>query len=134
MAVTGFHHVAVAVEDLDGAVDAYTRLFGMTLEHRERVEDQGIEAASLTIGESRLELLASLGPDTYVGKFLAKRGPGMHHVAFEADDVAAELDRLAADGAPLIDEKPRAGLFGLEIAFLHPDATGGVLTELVGRG
>ena len=81
-----------------------------------------------------MELLSALGPDTPVGKFLAKRGPGMHHVAFEVDDVGAELDRLAADGTELIDERPRPGLFGLEVAFVHPDATGGVLAELVSRG
>ena len=88
----------------------------------------------MMVGGGRVELLAALGPDTPVGKFLAKRGPGMHHVAFEVDDVGAELERLAAAGAELIDERPRHGLFGLEIAFLHPDATGGVLAELVGSG
>jgi methylmalonyl-CoA/ethylmalonyl-CoA epimerase len=128
------HHVGVAVADLDAAVVAYTRLFGAELEHRETVADQGVEAASLRVGEGRIELLASLGPDTPVGKFLAKRGPGMHHVAFEVADVAAELDRLAAGGAELIDDRPRRGLFGLEVAFVHPDATGGVLAELVSRG
>ena len=96
--------------------------------------DQGVEAASMMVGRGRVELLGSLGPDTYVGKFLSKRGPGMHHVAFEVDDIGAELDRLAAAGTQLIDEKPRRGLFGLEIAFLHPAATGGVLAELVSRG
>ena len=93
-----------------------------------------MEAASLRVGGDRLELLSALGPDTPVGKFLAKRGPGMHHVAFEVDDVGAELGRLAADGAELIDAAPRQGLFGLEVAFVHPDATGGVLAELVSRG
>ena len=96
--------------------------------------DQGVEAASLRVGEGRVELLASLGPDTPVGKFLAKRGPGMHHVAFEVDDVGVELERLAAEGAELIDERPRRGLFGLEVAFVHPAATGGVLAEFVSRG
>jgi methylmalonyl-CoA/ethylmalonyl-CoA epimerase len=93
--------------------------------------DQGVEAASLRVGAGRIELLASLGPDTPVGKFLANRGPGMHHVAFEVDDVAAELERLAAGGAELIDEHPRRGLFGLQVAFVHPAATGGVLAEFV---
>jgi methylmalonyl-CoA epimerase len=134
MAATGIHHLGVAVTDLDVAVDAYTRLFGAELEHRDTVADQGVEAASLRVGDGRVELLSALGPDTPVGKFLAKRGPGMHHVAFEVEDVGAELDRLAADGAELIDERPRRGLFGLQVAFVHPDATGGVLAELVSRG
>lgn len=112
----------------------YRRLFGAELEHRETVADQGVEAASMRIGTGRIELLASLGPETPVGKFLAKRGPGMHHVAFEVDDVGAELERLSAGGTELLDERPRSGLFGLEVAFLHPDASGGVLAELVGLG
>jgi methylmalonyl-CoA epimerase len=127
----GIHHVGIAVADLDSAVATYQRLFGAELEHRETVPDQGVEAASLRVGAGRIELLASLGPDTPVGKFLAKRGPGMHHVAFEVDDVGVELERLAADGAELVDERPRRGLFGLEVAFIHPDATGGVLAEFV---
>jgi methylmalonyl-CoA epimerase len=134
MAARAIHHLGVAVVDLDAAVDTYTRLFGAELEHRDTVADQGVEAASLRVGDGRVELLSALGPDTPVGKFLAKRGPGMHHVAFEVDDVGAELDRLAADGTELIDERPRNGLFGLEVAFVHPDATGGVLAELVSRG
>jgi methylmalonyl-CoA epimerase len=93
-----------------------------------------VEAASLRVGSSRVELLEPLGPETPVGRFLAKRGPGMHHVAFEVDDVAAELERLRADGAELIDEAPRRGLFGLQVAFDHPEATGGVLAEYVGDG
>jgi methylmalonyl-CoA epimerase len=134
MAARAIHHLGVAVDDLDAAVDTYTRLFGAELEHRDTVADQGVEAASMRVGDGRVELLSALGPDTPVGKFLAKRGPGMHHVAFEVDDVGAELDRLAADGTELIDERPRPGLFGLEVAFVHPDATGGVLAELVSRG
>ena len=130
----GIHHLGVAVEDLDSAIGRYRSLFGATVEHRARVEDQGVEAASLRVGGSRVELLAPLGPDTPVGRFLAKRGPGMHHVAFEVDDVRAELARLAAEGAELIDEAPRRGLFGLEVAFVHPEATGGVLAEFVGDG
>ena len=131
MAALGVHHVGIAVDDLDAAIATYTALFGATLEHRERVEDQGVEAASLHVGEARIELLAPLGPDTPVGRFLAKRGPGMHHVAFEVSDVAAELDRLRADGVQLIDETPRRGMFGLQVAFVHPEATGGVLAEFV---
>ena len=132
MAALGVHHIGIAVDDLDAAVERYRSLFGATVEHRERVEDQGVEAASLHVGGSRIELLAPLGPDTPVGKFLAKRGPGMHHVAFEVADVAAELDRLKADGVQLIDEEPRRGMFGLQVGFVHPEATGGVLAEFVG--
>ena len=124
----------MAVDDLDGAVDTYERLFGARLEHRETVEEQGVEAASLRIGSDRVELLASLGDDTPVGKFLSNRGPGMHHVAFEVDDVGAALDELAAEGAELIDERPRRGLFGLQVAFVHPDAVHGVLAEIVSGG
>jgi methylmalonyl-CoA epimerase len=134
VAAAGIHHVGVAVADLDEAVDAYARLFGAELERRETVPDQGVEAASLRVGDGRIELLASLGPETPVGRFLARRGPGMHHVAFEVADVSAELERLAAGGAELIDERPRRGIFGLEVGFVHPDATGGVLAELIGRG
>jgi methylmalonyl-CoA/ethylmalonyl-CoA epimerase len=125
------HHLGIAVEDLDAAVLVYADLFGAKVEHRERVEDQGVEAASLRVGESRIELLEPLGPDTPVGRFLAKRGPGMHHVAFEVEDVAAELERLKARDVQLVDETPRRGLFGLQVAFVHPEATGGVLAEFV---
>jgi methylmalonyl-CoA/ethylmalonyl-CoA epimerase len=134
VATRAIHHLGVAVADLDEAVDAYTRLFGAELERRETVVDQGVEAASLRVGTGRIELLASLGPDTPVGRFLTRRGPGMHHVAFEVEDVGAELERLAAGGAELIDDRPRRGLFGLEVGFVHPDATGGVLAELVSGG
>jgi methylmalonyl-CoA epimerase len=130
----GIHHLGVAVDDLDAAIDRYASLFGATVEHRDRVDEQGVDAASLRVGDSRLELLEPLGPDTPVGRFLAKRGPGMHHVAFEVADVAAELERLRAEGAQLIDETPRRGLFGLQVAFVHPEATGGVLAEFVGDG
>ena len=134
MAARGIHHLGVAVDDLDEAVSTYERWFGAELEHRATVEDQGVEAASLRVGESRVELLASLGEETPVGKFLANRGPGMHHVAYEVDDVRAELDRLAAEGAELIDAEPRRGLFGLQVAFVHPRAVHGVLAELVAHG
>ena len=130
----GIHHLGVAVDDLDGAVETYERLFGARLEHRETVEEQGVEAASLRIGSDRVELLASLGGDTPVGRFLSNRGPGMHHVAYEVDDVGAALDELAAEGAELIDERPRRGLFGLQVAFVHPDAVHGVLAEIVRGG
>jgi methylmalonyl-CoA/ethylmalonyl-CoA epimerase len=130
----GIHHLGVAVDDLDRALETYERLFGAKLEHREAVADQGVEAASLRIGSDRVELLAALGEDTPVGRFLAKRGPGMHHVAYEVDDVGEAIDRMAAEGAELIDERPRQGLFGLEVAFVHPDATHGVLVEMVSGG
>jgi methylmalonyl-CoA epimerase len=127
----GIHHIGIAVDDLDAAIARYASLFGGAVEHRDLVPDQGVEAAALHVGGSRIELLLPLGEDTPVGRFLAKRGPGMHHVAFGVSDVAAELERLKADGARLIDEQPRHGLFGLQVAFVHPEATGGVLAELV---
>ena len=130
----GIHHLGVAVDDLDRAVATYEQLFGARVEHRETVPDQGVEAASLRIGQDRVELLASLGTETPVGKFLSNRGPGMHHVAYEVDDVGEALDELAAEGAELIDERPRRGLFGLEVAFIHPDAVHGVLAEIVSDG
>jgi methylmalonyl-CoA/ethylmalonyl-CoA epimerase len=131
MAARNVHHIGIAVDDLDASMLVYEELFGARLEHRESVEDQGVEAASLRVGESRIELLAPLGSDTPVGRFLAKRGPGMHHVAFEVEDVGRELTRLRAEGAQLIDDTPRRGLFGLQVAFVHPEATGGVLAEFV---
>jgi len=122
------------VEDLDGALETYERLFGARLEHRSRVEEQGVEAASIRVGESRLELLGSLGEDTPVGRFLARRGPGMHHVAYVVDDIRAALAHLSDEGADLIDETPRQGMFGLEVAFVHPDSVHGVLSEVVAVG
>jgi methylmalonyl-CoA epimerase len=123
----------VAVEDLDEALDTYARLFGAELEHRATVPDQGVEAAAVLVGDSRVELLAPTGEDTPVGKFLASRGPGMHHVAYEVTDVEAALAELVANGAELIDVSPREGLFGLEVAFVHPDSVHGVLAEVVSR-
>jgi methylmalonyl-CoA epimerase len=134
MDVRGIHHLGVAVDDLDAAVATYRRLFGAEVEHRAQVEDQGVEAASLRVGGSRVELLASLGDDTPVGKFLAKRGPGMHHVAYEVEDVRSALAGLRHEGAELIDAEPREGLFGLEVAFVHPDSVHGVLAEVVSGG
>ncbi len=110
------------------------RLLGAELEHRGVVEDQGVEAAAVLVGSGRIELLAPLDEGTAVGKFLASRGPGMHHVAYEVDDVRSELERLSSAGAALIDEEPRIGLFGLQVAFVHPDALHGVLTEVVSVG
>ena len=134
MEARGIHHVGVAVADLDEAVRTYERLFGGRLEHRARVEDQGVEAASMRVGDSRIELLAALGDDTPVGKFIANRGPGMHHLAYEVDDVESALADLAAQGAELIDAAPREGLFGLQVAFVHPDSVHGILSEVVARG
>jgi methylmalonyl-CoA/ethylmalonyl-CoA epimerase len=130
----GIHHVGLAVADLDEAVAMYERLFGGRLEHRVHVEEQGVEAASVRVGGSRVELLAPLGEDTPVGKFLARRGPGMHHVAYEVEDVRVALRELARHGAELIDAEPRRGMFGLEVAFVHPDSVHGVLTEVVSSG
>ena len=134
MEARGIHHLGLAVVDLDEAIDTYARLFGGRLEHRDELADQGVEAASVLVGESRVELLAATGPETPVGKFLAKRGPGMHHVAYRVDDVDAALRDLAGTGAELIDSEPRRGLFGLQVAFVHPDAVHGVLTEVVSDG
>jgi methylmalonyl-CoA/ethylmalonyl-CoA epimerase len=125
------HHVGVAVDDLDRALTTYVDVFGGALEHREELAAQGVVAAAVMVGSDRVELLAPTGDDTPVGRFLAKRGPGMHHIAYTVDDVAAALADLAAAGAALIDETPRRGLFGLEVAFVHPDAVHGVLTEVV---
>jgi methylmalonyl-CoA epimerase len=125
------HHVGVAVADLDAAVATYERLFGGRLEHRERVEEQGVEAASMRVGDSRVELLAALGDDTPVGRFLAKRGEGMHHIAYEVADVEAALAHLSEQGVELIDDRPRHGMFGLEVAFVHPESVHGVLSEVV---
>ena len=131
MQTNGIHHLGLAVTDLDEAIASYSNLFGGVLEHRDTVPDQGVEAASVLVGSDRIELLAPLGEDTPVGRFLAKRGPGVHHVAYEVDDVRAALVDLAARGVELIDDAPRIGLFGLQVAFVHPDAVHGVLTEVV---
>ena len=124
-------HIGVAVEDLDAAIDLYKGSFGMAEQHREIVEEQGVEAVLLEIGEGHVELLRPLGPDTAVGKFLAAKGPGLHHVAYQTTDIDAALEQVKAAGLRLIDEQPRVGIRGSRVAFLHPKATGGVLTELV---
>jgi len=130
----GIHHVGLAVADLDEAVRTYEQLLGARLEHRERVEEQGVEAASMQVGDGRIELIAPLGVDTPVGRFLASHGPGMHHVAYEVDDLRAALSDLARQGAELVDAAPRQGMFGLEVAFIHPQSVHGVLSEVVSRG
>ena len=124
-------HVGVAVEDMDGALALYRDSLGMSLAHRETVEQQGVDAALLDVGEGHVELLAPLGPDTPVGKYLAKRGPGIHHVAYAVEDIDAELERLREAGLRLIDETPRVGIRNSRVAFVHPAAVGGVLTEIV---
>jgi methylmalonyl-CoA/ethylmalonyl-CoA epimerase len=129
--VRGIHHLGVAVEDLDEAVSTYERLFRAEVEERQTVPEQGIEAAAMRLGDGRVELLAPLGEETPVGKFLAARGPGMHHVAYEVRDLRATLVRLSERGAELIDPAPRSGLYGLEVAFVHPSSAHGVLTEVV---
>jgi methylmalonyl-CoA/ethylmalonyl-CoA epimerase len=130
----GIHHLGVAVDDLDAALSTYARLFGAELEHRATVPAQGVHAAAVRVGAGRVELLEPLEEDTPVGRFLASRGPGMHHVAYEVDDVAKALEGLSDAGVELIDEEPRQGLFGLEVAFVHPDSVHGVLSEVVSAG
>ena len=130
----GIHHLGVAVADLDEALGTYTRLFGAKLEQRATVPAQGVEAAAVLVGSGRVELVSPLAADTPVGRFLASRGPGMHHVAFEVADIRAALESLKNEGAELIDAEPHEGLFGLEVAFVHPDSVHGVLAEVVSHG
>ena len=130
----GIHHLGVAVTDLDEAIATYEQLFHARLEHREPLREQGVEAASMLVGEGRVELVTPTGDDTPVGRFLARRGPGMHHIALSTDDLRAALDELESQGAQLIDHVPRQGLFGLDVAFVHPDSVHGVLTEVVASG
>ncbi len=124
-------HVGVAVSDLDAAIALYETDLAIELVHRETVESQGVEAVLLDVGEGHVELLAPLGAETPVGKFLARKGPGLHHVAYQTPDIEAELERLTQAGLRLIDERPRTGIRGSRVAFLHPATTGGVLTEIV---
>jgi methylmalonyl-CoA/ethylmalonyl-CoA epimerase len=124
-------HVGVAVEDLDEAIELYTERLGMSLQHRETVEEQGVEAVLVGVGGSHVELLRPLAPDTAVGRFLQRNGPGLHHVAYGTDDIASAIDDLRRAGLQLIDERPRTGIRNSRVAFLHPKSTGGVLTELV---
>lgn len=123
--------MGVAVEDIDAALELYEGTFAMPLAHRETVEEQGVEAVLLDVGDGHVELLAPLGPDTPVGKYLAKNGPGLHHVAYAVEDIDAALKGIAAAGIQLIDAEPRVGIRDSRVAFLHPRSTGGVLTEIV---
>lgn len=124
-------HVGVAVEDLDAAIALYRDVLGMPLVHRETVTEQGVDAVLLDVGDGHIELLSPLADDTAVGKFLERRGPGLHHVAYRVESVEDALSALAAGGVRLIDERPRTGIRGSRVAFLHPASTGGVLTEIV---
>ena len=124
-------HIAVAVADLDAAVTLYRDVWGLEVEHRERVEDQGVEEAMVKIGESYIQLLGATGPDTTVGKFLERRGEGLHHIAYEVDDLEASLAELKDQGVPLIDETPRKGGRGHMVAFVHPKGNRGLLVELI---
>ncbi len=129
--LTLIDHVGVAVESIDGALAIYRDALGMPLVHRETVTDQGVDAALLDVGDCHVELLQPLGPDTAVGKFLARRGPGLHHVAYRVEDIDATLQALAAAGMRLIDDQPRRGIRDSRVAFVHPGSTGSVLTEIV---
>jgi methylmalonyl-CoA/ethylmalonyl-CoA epimerase len=124
-------HIGVAVEDLDAAIELYSNGFDMAEQHRETVEEQGVEAVLLEVGDGHVELIKPLGPDTGVGKFIAKNGPGLHHVAYATDDIDATLGAVREAGLRLIDEQPRVGIRQSRVAFLHPRSTGGVLTEIV---
>jgi methylmalonyl-CoA/ethylmalonyl-CoA epimerase len=124
-------HIGVAVEDLDEAVALYEGRLGMPVQHRETVEEQGVEAVLMGVGESHVELLRPLGGDTAVGRFLERSGPGLHHVAYGTDDIESALEAARAAGLRLIDERPRTGIRQSRVAFVHPKSTGGVLTELV---
>ena len=124
-------HIGVAVSDLDAAIELHTASYGMELVHRETVESQGVEAVLLDVGENHVELLSPLSEETPVGRFLAKRGPGLHHVAYQVEDIEATLRTLRDAGLRLIDESPRTGIRRSQVAFLHPSASGGVLTEIV---
>ena len=124
-------HIGVAVEDIEAAIELYRDGFEMELAHRETVESQGVEAVLLDVGDGHVELLRPLGPDTPVGRFMAKSGAGLHHVAYAVEDIDTTLERIAAAGIRLIDSEPRTGIRDSRVAFLHPRSTGGVLTEIV---
>ena len=124
-------HIGVATDDLDGAIALYEETLGMPISHRETVESQGVEAVLLDVGEGHVELLRPLGPDTPVGRYLERKGPGLHHVAYAVDDIDGTLGTLKEAGVELIDSEPRVGIRDSRVAFVHPKSTGGVLTEIV---
>jgi methylmalonyl-CoA/ethylmalonyl-CoA epimerase len=124
-------HIGVATDDLEGAIALYEGTMGMPVTHRETVESQGVEAVLLDVGEGHVELLRPLGPDTPIGKYLERRGPGLHHVAYAVDDIEGVLDKLKEAGVDLIDSEPRVGIRRSRVAFVHPRSTDGVLTEIV---
>ena len=131
MKLLNLDHVAVAVHDLDDSLDAYRRLYGVEPLYREVVDDQGVEEAMIPVGGSFIQLLEPRGPDTPVGRFLERRGEGLHHIAFAVPDVAAALTHLEAEGAKLVDRAPVRGSGGKQIAFVHPSTANGTLIELV---
>jgi len=128
------NHIGIAVKNLEASMPLYRDVLGMTFEGTEEVTDQRVRVAFFAVGESRIELLEPTTPDSPVARFLEKNGEGVHHVAYQVDDVAAALEGLRDAGVRLIDEQPRHGAHGTQIAFLHPKATGGVLTELCQAG
>jgi methylmalonyl-CoA epimerase len=132
--ILGLHHVGIAVEDLEAATERYRRTLGIEPSHRERIEDQGVDEVLFDVGDSSIQLLGALGPDTPVGSFLGRHGPGLHHVAYAVNDVAASLERLREEGVRLVDLVPRRGSRGTTIAFVHPGGMDGVLVELVQTG
>lgn len=129
--LTKIEHVALAVRDLEAAIRLYTEVWGLTLQHRERVDEQGVEEAMLSVGDTFIQLLCPTGPDTTVGRFIEKNGEGLHHIAYEVDDLETAIESLLAKGMRLIDERPRDGSRGTKIAFVHPKDNSGVLVELV---
>jgi methylmalonyl-CoA/ethylmalonyl-CoA epimerase len=132
LATLGIHHLGVAVHDAEAAAERYRALLGAEIDHRDAVAEQGVRAVAMRVGDGPMvELLSPLGEDTPVGRFLAKRGEGMHHVAYQVEGIQGWLERLAGDGVELIDTRPRQGLFGMQVAFIHPESVFGVLVELV---
>jgi methylmalonyl-CoA/ethylmalonyl-CoA epimerase len=129
--LTAIDHTGIAVQDIDASLSYYRDVLKLPLVHRETVTEQGVEAVLFDLGDSHIELIAPLGPESGVAKFLERRGPGLHHVAYRVDGIEAALAALAAAGVRLIDATPRAGIRGSRVAFLHPASTGGVLTEIV---
>ena len=129
--LSGLDHIGLAVIELERAVEEYRVAFGIDPAHRERVEDQGVEEVLFRVGTSYVQLLGALGPDTPVGRFLDRRGEGVHHIGYLVEDLERALDAMRALNVPLIDEKPRSGSRGTMVAFVHPRGFRGVLTELV---